>query len=204
MKPFIIKNGLVMTGGITQGLGMGLFLFPHSIPSGGAGGIAVLLNHFFNIHMGLALWMVNLSMLGLALKYLGKKTVIWIIIGITITSLSIYFFEETIAIVNRNLYYDLIIGSVFLGTGIGILMRQGVSNGGVGVIAFIISNGRNILPGKPLFVMNCCIFVITAAIINWKIIVLALVSQWISTKLVDLICSFEFYQSYTLGWRKKP
>ncbi|WP_396426691.1 hypothetical protein [Lederbergia sp. NSJ-179] len=37
-------------------------------------------------------------------------------------------------------------------------MRQGVFNGGVGVVAFIISNGRKILSGKPLFLINVCIF----------------------------------------------
>lgn len=44
---------------------------------------------------------------------------------------------------NRSLLLDLLFGSVFLGTGIGILMRQGVSNGGVGVIAIIISVKKN-------------------------------------------------------------
>ena len=203
MKNFMWKNGLVFAGGAIQGLGMGLFLFPHAIPSGGAGGIAVLLNHWFNISMGLSLWIVNISMLLLAVKFLGKRFALWTITGITISSISIYFFEHNIPISERNLLLDLIIGSVFLGTGIGILMRQGVSNGGVGVIAFLISSGRNILPGKPLFIINCCIFIVTAAVISWKIIVLALISQWISTKLVDLICSIKFYQAYTFSWRKK-
>src|SRR5690625_6638014 len=61
MKHIIQKNGLVIAGGVIQGLGMGLFLFPHSIPSGGAGGITVLLNYWFGINMGTALWIVNFS-----------------------------------------------------------------------------------------------------------------------------------------------
>ena len=51
MNRFLRKNGLVIAGGTIQGLGMGLFLFPHAIPSGGAGGLAVLLNHFFVISL---------------------------------------------------------------------------------------------------------------------------------------------------------
>ena len=203
MKRFLYKGGLVLLGGAIQGLGMGLFLFPHSIPSGGAGGIAVLLNYLFLIGMGPALWIVNFSMLALAVKYLGKRFVLWTIVGITMTSVSVTFFENNFIIPNRNLLYDLVIGSMLLGCGIGLLMRQGVSNGGVGVIAFMIAHGKNILPGKPLFLINCFIFFVTGAVISWKIILLAFVSQWISTKIVDLICNIKFQKSYTLGWRKK-
>ncbi|GGB31427.1 YitT family protein [Virgibacillus dakarensis] len=204
MKQFMIKNALVLTGGAMQGLGMGLFLFPNSIPSGGAGGIAILLNYWFGISDGLALWIVNFSMLLLGVNYFGKRFVLWTIVGITMTSVSIEFFEQSVSVPDRNLMVDLILGSVFLGTGIGMLMRQEVSNGGVGVVALIIASGREILPGKPLFYINCLVFLITAMIIDWKIILLAFASQWISTKLVDYVCNLTFHQAYTLGWRKKP
>src|SRR5699024_178045 len=190
MKQFILKSGLVVFGGVFQGFGMGVFLFPQSIPSGGAGGLAILLNHWLPISMGPALWIVNFSLLLLGINYLGKRFGLWTLIGITITSVSIHFFEQYIIIVHRSIGYDLIIGSVFIGTGIGLLMRTGVSNGGVGVLAFMISHQRNILPGKPLFLINCSIFFITAVIISWKIFFLALISQWISTRVVDFI--FEF------------
>ncbi|MUK90399.1 YitT family protein [Ornithinibacillus sp. L9] len=204
MRPFWKKHGLVMLGGICQGFGMGVFLFPQSIPSGGAGGIAILLNHFLQINMGPALWIVNFSLMLLGIKYLGKRFTLWTLIGITMTSLAIDFFETHFVITHRNLMYDLVIGSFFLGTGIGILMRNNVSNGGVGVVAVMISHGRNILPGKPLFYMNSVIFLITAAVISWEIIFLALISQWISTTVIDLVCRIDIPRSYSFGWRKKP
>ncbi|WP_442950366.1 hypothetical protein [Paenibacillus sp. DMB20] len=34
-------------------------MFPHSIPSGGGAGIAVLLNHAFGIPISLGLWFSN-------------------------------------------------------------------------------------------------------------------------------------------------
>src|SRR5699024_11893617 len=97
---------------------------------------------------------------------------LWTVIGITVTSLSVRFFESHFSIMDRNLLYDLVIGSIFLGTGIGLLMRQGVSNGGVGVIAFVIAHGENILPGKPLFLITCCVFFTTGAVIHCKFLFL--------------------------------
>ncbi|RFU71217.1 YitT family protein [Peribacillus saganii] len=203
MWKFWRKNGLVIAGATIQGFGMGVFLFPHAIPSGGAGGMSVLLNYWFHVPIGFALWLVNFSMLLLAMKYLGNRSTLWTMLSITVTSLSIFAFQQTIHVPARNVWIDLAIGSIFLGTGVGILLREGVSNGGVGVIALIIANSRNILPGKPLFLINGCIFILTASVIKWEIIIQALLSQWISTIIVDLICKINFYQSYTLGWRKK-
>src|SRR5699024_7772082 len=84
-------------------------------------------------------------------------------------------------------FNDLVIGSIFLGTGIGTLMRVGVSNGGIGVLALIISHFRRSLPGKSLFTINCIIFFVTAVIISWKILFLALDSQWISATIIDFV-----------------
>lgn len=204
MNSFMKKCGHVLLGGFIQGLGMGLFLFPHSIPSGGAGGIAVLLNYFLNINIGYALWIVNFLILLFGIKYLGKRFALWTVVGITIASLTIELFETYFIISHRNILYDLVIGSVFLGTGVGLLMRQGVSNGGIGVIAFMIALGRNILPGRPLFIINCMIFIVTGIVIHWKIIFLAFISQWLSTTVIDIVCRMTYYESYTLSWRKKP
>ncbi|MFD1608905.1 YitT family protein [Oceanobacillus luteolus] len=202
MKPVIIKYGLVIAGGIIQGFGMGLFLFPQYVPSGGAGGITVLLNYWFGLSMGTALWIVNFTLLLAGLYVLGKRFAVWTVIAITMTSLSVTFFEQ-IPVHNRNLMIDLVFGSIFLGIGIGILMRQNVSNGGIGVLALIISKKYNVLPGRSLFWINSFIFIFAAIIIDWKIIILALLSQWIATQVVNMIFQLSFDKSYTLGWRKK-
>lgn len=203
MKAFMQKSGLVLLGGIFQGFGMGLFLFPQSIPSGGAGGLAILLNYYLYIPMGPSLWIVNFILLLLGIHYLGKRFAVWTVVGMTVASFTIDFIENTFYIAHRSLIIDLIFGSIFLGIGVGTLMRQGVSNGGMGVIAYMIAHKANILPGRPLFIFNCAIFFITAAVIDWKIIILAFISQWISTKIVDFIYNYEYYQRYTLNWQKK-
>ena len=84
-----------------------------------------------------------------------------------------------------------------------MLMREGVSNGGFGVLAYLISFKMNILPGKPLFFMNCFIFFLTGAIINWKIILLAFVSQWLATTIVDFVIRLNREEVFTLSWQKK-
>ncbi|MDY0408004.1 YitT family protein [Paracerasibacillus soli] len=120
MQHEIKKGLLVILGGSLQGLGMGLFLFPQSIPSGGAGGITIIIHYLLNIPVGIALWIVNFSLIFLGITYLGKRFALWTFIGITITSMTVHFIENLILLPNRNLIIDIVFGSIFLGTGIGI------------------------------------------------------------------------------------
>lgn len=203
MKQLWQKNGAIFLGATIQGFGMGVFLFPNNIPSGGAGGLTVLINYLTHIDYGLALWIVNFTLLAVGIKYLGKLTIVGTFIAITITSIAVFLFQLLIYIPERNIWFDLIVGSMFLGLGIGILIKQGFSNGGIGVIAVIISNKHDILPGKPLFIINIMIFLLTASIISWHIFFLAFISQWISTKMVNLICSVDVIETYTLQWVRK-
>ncbi|GAE28290.1 hypothetical protein JCM9140_4504 [Halalkalibacter wakoensis JCM 9140] len=199
---------LITCGGMIQGLGMAIFLFPHSIPSGGAGGIAVLLNYWLNMPLSFALWLVNFSMLVVAIYWLGNASAIGTMYGITITSLSVHLFSFDLYRPYTNVWFDLIIGSIILGFGVGILLRQGVSNGGMGVLALIIAKMKNIAPGQPLFLLNGSVFIITGSIIAWPIVLQALLSQWLSTKMVDFvfklkpILSFPFSSPF-LAARKK-
>ena len=211
MKPSFRSYVLITCGAVIQGFSMALFLFPNSIPSGGAGGLAVLLNYWFNLPLSFALWSVNFSLLVVAVYWLGNASAIGTMYGISITSLSIHFFTNTIHIPSTNLWIDLLLGSVILGFGIGILLRQGVSNGGMGVIALLFSKYRNIPPGRPLFILNGFIFILTAYVIDWRIIFLALISQFISTHVVDIIFKLEIHprinqvkhKTEAFAWRKK-
>jgi uncharacterized membrane-anchored protein YitT (DUF2179 family) len=156
--------------------------------------------------LSFALWVVNFSMLVAAIYWLGNASAIGTMYGITVTSLSVHLFSFDMYRPYDNIWIDLLIGSVILGIGIGILLRQGVSNGGMGVLALIIANLKDIAPGKPLFLLNSSIFILTGSIIAWQIVIQALISQWLSTRMVDYIFHLNVnfgYKQPQLSWRKK-
>ncbi|MFC5591295.1 YitT family protein [Sporosarcina soli] len=184
IRNFLRKYFLVATGAVLQGFAMGVFLFPNYIPSGGAGGFTVLLNYWFGIPFSLALWIMNASMLLFAFHFLGSRSTIGTLFGITVTSITVNLFEVSLVSPFSHIALDLLFGSIILGLGIAVLLRQGVSNGGIGVIALIIAKYKNVNPGKSLFWINGVIFLITAYVIVWEIVIQALICQWVSTTIV--------------------
>ncbi|MGG6310927.1 YitT family protein [Paenibacillus macerans] len=201
-----IKSSHIFAGSLIQGFAMGVFLFPHSIPSGGGAGIAVLLNHWFQLPMSIGLWLTNISFLLFAVHYLGRISAIGTIMVITVTSVSVNFFEVYFKTPFANVWVNLLAGSLFLGVGIAILFKQRVTNGGIGFVALAIAKRKRLNPGSALFWMNGGIFLITAIVIDWKIIIQALLCQWLSTRIVKWLYSAPLMAKrplYFLAWRKK-
>ncbi|MEH7383331.1 YitT family protein [Bacillus sp. JJ1533] len=184
----IINKGLVLgIAAMIQGFAMATFLFPHFIPTGGAASVAVLFNYVASIPFDSTLWVLNAGLLFAAIKWLGKDTAIWTLYCVTVTALTIRLITPLITNPISHVIVDLIIGSIIFGVGIGILFRMGASSGGMDILALIISKLKGFSPGKTLFVINGTILLMTGIIVDWKIIIYALVSQFISTRIIDLL-----------------
>lgn len=195
----------IFIGAVLQGVGMSLFLFPHDIPSGGAAGLAILINYFFRIPLGFGLWLVNFIFLTIALKYFGYSWTFRTMFAVTITSITVSVLTTFAAIPHPYLLLDLTLGSIIFGIGVGLLIRNGASSGGMVIPALMISESYHIRPGRVMFFINISIFLITSIVINWKIVIFAVMCQWVSTKIIDFIIEFELRSviSPSFGWRKK-
>lgn len=176
-----------------QGLAMAMFLFPYDIPSGGAAGVAILMNYFFQLSNGVSLWLFNFTLLLVAVKWLGKKKTLATIYSVTITSLtiSILEFTELTGVTSHLLLVDLVIGAVIFGCGVGVLFRHGSSSGGMAIAALLIEKYRNKPPDKSLFWMNSLIFLSISIVKDWRIIILAIICQWIATKVIDFVYRYK-------------
>ncbi|MEH7237292.1 YitT family protein [Bacillus sp. JJ1562] len=189
----IVYKGLIL--GIAaniQGFAMATFLFPHFIPTGGAANVAVLFNYVAGTPFDITLWLLNAGLLFAAIKWLGKSTAIWTLYCVTVTAVTIRIFTPFITGPISNVIVDLLVGSVVFGVGIGILFRMGASSGGMDILALIISKLKGFSPGKTLFAINGTILLTTGIVVDWRIIIYAIVGQFISTRILDFVCKVQF------------
>ncbi|MBX9975882.1 YitT family protein [Cytobacillus firmus] len=170
-----------------QGIAMTIFLFPHFIPSGGAASLAVLFNYLMNTPYSVTLWVLNAGLLLAAAKWLGKSSVIWTLFCVSVTSVTIDFLTPYITEPLNPVLLDLLLGAVVFGAGVGILFRMGASSGGMDILALIISKARGSAPGRTLFYINGSLLLLTGVVVDWKVIVYAVICQMIGTRMIDLI-----------------
>lgn len=203
-KSFITFGGLFI-GAFIQGIGMAIFLFPNAIPSGGAAGLAILLYHLLHIPLGTGLWAANFIFLTMALKYFGFAWTVRTMFSVTITSVTVTLLGAYAVIPTTALWIDIISGSILFGIGVGLLIKNGASSGGMVIPALMIASLRNWRPGRVMFWINLSIFLTTALVIDLKIVFFAILCQYISTTIIDLmqIIKLPYLTIPSFAWRKK-
>lgn len=83
----------IVLGTMTTGFAIGVFLTPNKIVGGGVSGISTILFHTMNIPTGLSFIILNIGLLLLGIKLLGKQFVIKTLIGTALLSLFIQIFS---------------------------------------------------------------------------------------------------------------
>lgn len=68
---------------------------------------------------------------------------------------------------------------------------MGASSGGMDILALIISKARGSAPGRTLFYINGSLLLLTGVVVDWKVIVYAVICQMIGTRMIDLIYKLE-------------
>ena len=204
LKKKVASYVILVLGAIIQGMAMSLFLFPHSIPSGGAAGLAILTNYFFNVPLGLGLWFSNAVFLIFAIRFFGFPWTIRTIISVGITSTTVSFLTQ-FTIPHIHLIIDLICGAILFGIGVGMLIRVGSSSGGMVIPALMIARMKKWHPGKVMLGINLFIFLLTSVTIEYTIIVYAIICQFISTNIIDQIFALHLgeIKQFALSWRRK-
>lgn len=184
---------------------MSLFLFPHSIPSGGAAGLAILLNHWFGLSLGFSLWLANIMFLLFALKYFGYTWTFRTILSVATTSTTVTFITAHVPHLHVHLLVDIAAGALFFGIGVGLLIRAGASSGGMVIPALMIASYKRWSPGKVMMGINLFIFLFTALVIDKRIVIYAIICQFFSTNIIDFIYQLKFQRLLILSanWRRR-
>jgi len=188
------------------------FLIPSGMTGGGVSGIGALVYFATGIPVGLTYFVINIFLVGLAIKVLGANFGVKTIFGIIMASI---LFSVLQKLITRPLFDDkfmsAIIGGMLSGVGIGITFTQGGSSGGTDIIAMIVSKYRNISPGRTI--LFCDVFIIASAFVvmldktpieRLQIIVYGYVAMAITAYAIDAVLSgsrqsvqvFVFSKSY--------
>ena len=149
----------VILGNFICAAGIKLFLEPAGIAASSTTGLAMTVEHYLNIPMSYVVFVINMLMLVLGLVVLGKKFVIT-----TLASSFLYpaFLEMLDRMIGDYLLTDdkilcILFAAVFLGVGLGILIRAGASTGGLDIPPIV---GKNLFRIPVSVTMNTMDFFI--------------------------------------------
>lgn len=177
-KSFVMKEVQDYVG-ITLGLilysfGFTFFLMPYEIVTGGVAGIAAIVEYATTFQNQYTYFLVNFSLLVMALKILGLKFLVKTIYAILMLTFLLWFMKqlvprdqagEMVKILGEGQdFMSLVIGCCMTGSALGIVFVNNGSTGGTDIIAASVNKFYNVSLGGvlafvDLIIVGSCLFI---------------------------------------------
>ena len=189
-KDELINYVFIISGSLILSLALVGFFLPNNIITGGTAGLALLLHYITPLTIGSLIALINLPLLILGNKYLGRMFTIRTIITIVMISLFIDLFSQIIKIEAfiQDTILAAIFGGIFVGLGLALVIKGNSSAGGSTILAKIISSKTEIKPGQVILIIDI-IIILSALFIfeDREKILWSIVSIYITAKMIDYI-----------------
>ncbi|MBU3188016.1 YitT family protein [Clostridium bowmanii] len=189
----ILNYIYIIIGSTILAAGVNMFLAKIRLVTGGLSGLAIIIQYITEKHYGtgIPLWLtnivVNIPLLAIAIKLKGRKFVGKSVFAAAYLSFAL-FYTSFIPAPEVDFLLSSIFGGVFVGIGLGFVLRASASTGGTDLAANIIKVYlKNVPIAKIILVIDSTIIIIGAFVFGIEKAMYALISVYIVSKVIDSI-----------------
>ncbi|MBY6038072.1 YitT family protein [Fictibacillus nanhaiensis] len=187
----------IFFGSVLLGIGINGFIVPFHLLDGGMIGISLLLKYVWGYKVGLTIILLSIPIYLLAWK-LERRYFINSVHGLLASSLIIDLLTPLRGMFSVSVMEGSVIGGLFIGTGIGWMLRHETSTGGTDLLALFVSRWLAINVGMVIFLIDAGVILAGLYVMGEGILFYSLVtilSVGFATMTMTLIRSINFYKS---------
>lgn len=167
-----------------------VFLIPNRLIDGGIVGVAMICGKIFgNSYIPLFILLFNLPFLVLAYRFIGKSSLIHMLIAVFLFAISMVFFERIWpAEFHGEALEVVVIGGAVLGFGIGLIIRSGGCLDGTEILGIIVNKRTGFTVGQTVLACNIIIFGAAGFVFqDWHPPLLSLIMYMVAIKVMDTV-----------------
>lgn len=185
--PLIRDYCMILFGALITGASYTYFFIPNNIAPGGITGVATVLNHLIGWPpVGTLSFLLNIPLFLLGYKSGGKLFVLRSFIAMMLLSLFIDILPGD-PITDDGMLAS-IFGGIFLGLGLGLVLRAGATTGGTDLAAQMVHKRFSFISvGTFLFAIDCMVISLAGVVFDVQAALVALIALYVSTKVMDTI-----------------
>jgi uncharacterized membrane-anchored protein YitT (DUF2179 family) len=167
-----LQSGLLMTGGtLMMVVALTVFLAPSGIAPGGVSGIAVILNSVFGWPIGWVILVLNLPLLALGFRYLGRfPFLVRTAYVAALYSVGAQVFTTWLHVVplSDNPLLNALYGGVVGGIGSGMIYRGRASVAGTGILARVVQLRTGMPVSQVFLITDGGVVLVAALVLGWE------------------------------------
>ncbi len=160
----LAKDYVMITFGLLcYAFGFTAFILPEKIVIGSVTGLSSLIHFWLGWNVAATYYVINIILLAIAFRSVGKQFVLRTIIGASISTLFIGILQPMFPtpIVEQQTFMNVILGAVLCGFGLGIVFTHNGSTGGTDIIAAMVAKYSTVSFGRTM--MYCDVMIICSS-----------------------------------------
>lgn len=189
-----VRDFAWMTAGVLlTAWALDAFLIPNKIAAGGVSGLATVIYYVgkengVTLPVGLQMLVMNVALLGFALRARGLRYATKVIYGTVLLSVAIDLgarFIEPLA--SDDPLLAALYGGVLTGIGLGMVFKAGGNTGGTDLIAQLLARHVSLGVGQLMLVADGVVTVIAGLVFGWEYALYAVVAIFVSGQTIDIV-----------------
>ena len=164
-------------------------MYPNAIVAGGVTGVAMLINAFTRLPVGMLIIVLNVPLFLISWRHFGLDFMIMSLVGMLLSSVFVDLLAFTQIVMTGDPMLAAVIGGVIKGAGLGAVYYVGATTGGVDIVAkFLRQRFAQINFGTLILLMDTVIIVLYAASLgNYESAMYAVIAMFVVSKVIDLV-----------------
>ena len=186
MKKLTLDLFMIIIGSFLFALAINLFVIPNDLGEGGVTGITIILYYVMEWSPSIVSFVINAILVVIGYRFLSRQTTIYTIIAIIFNSVFLYV-TESWSIQSDEIIINAIFGGVFIGVGIGLIIRVGGTTAGTTILARMANKflGWNI--SYALLFFDLIVAFSSYFIIGAEALMLTIMMLYIGTKVMEFV-----------------
>ncbi|WP_195938983.1 YitT family protein [Romboutsia sp. 1001713B170131_170501_G6] len=186
------KIMLILLGAMILSFGIFNLNYQNNITEGGVLGVLLLLKNVFNVDLSMASILIDISLFAVGYKFFGKRFLMYSLFATFSFSVFYSIFEGIgpIIPVLESKLLGTILSGLFVGVGVGIIVRAGAAAGGDDALALVISKITSLKIGQVYMISDVVILILSLSYLSAYDIFWSLIAVNISGRLIDLIYNY--------------
>lgn len=195
IKPAEIFQDILqmVIGVLFAGYALKGFLVPNHFFDGGITGISLLVHELYHFNLAVVIIVLNLPFIVISYFSVGLRFAFRTLIGVILLGFCLTLLPD-VAITNDKLLIS-IFGGVFLGIGIGLIMRSGAALDGIEVLALYTLKRTSFTITEIILGINVLIFSVAALKFGVETALYSILTYFSATRCIDYVV--EGIQAFT-------
>lgn len=187
IRSIIIDILIIIVASCIYALSIHSFTAPNNIAPGGVTGLAIITNHLLGLPIGLLVTAVNIPLIIIGFKYLGKSMMIKTVISVIIFIVTVDYLFVNVPVYQGEKILAALFGGVLMGIGLALVYIREATTGGMDILNKLIQlKFPYIKLGQIAFATDTLVITIAVLVYgNLEAGLFAVITIFASSRMID-------------------